>query len=446
MRLEPLDQELARETYLSAWTAGIGRAGDVLVEICHAIRNLPRGRGAPHALDLLLHGLALLTTDGRAAATPTLLSAAKALPGIPVEDVLRWGWSASGAIAAAWDDEAVLAICARNVQLTRDTGALADLPIHLSALSFATAFVGDFAGAAALISEIHSVAAATGRVAHDDAGLMGLRALQGKEAEALALINATVKPTEEPRQGIRVTTAHWAAAVLFNGLGRYEEAVSAARQADSNTFEPWASMWALPELVEAATRAGDSNLACDALERLAVATQPAGTDWALGVEARCRALVREGADADGLYREAIERLGRTLERPELARAHLLYGEWLGREGRRFDARKQLRTAHDIFVAIGMEAFAERARRELIATGEKMRKRSDQTRDELTPQEEQIARLARVGLSNPEIGAQLFISARTVEWHLGKVFTKLRISSRRELRAALPEHGGLFASA
>jgi DNA-binding CsgD family transcriptional regulator len=438
IRLEALDQELARETYLTAWTAGIARAGDVLVEICHAIRDLPRRPGPPPALDLLLHGLALLTTDGRAAATPALRSAAKALPSIAVEHVLRWGWSASGAIAAAWDDRAMLAIYARHVQLTRDAGALADLPIHLSALSFATAWVGDFAGAAALISELESVAVATGsRFAHDNGGLMRLRALQGKEAEALAMIEATVKPTDK-RQGIRVTVAHWAAAVLFNGLARYEEAASAALQAASNTFEPWVSMWVLPELVESAARVGQSGLARDALERLTSATQPAGTDWALGFEARCRALVSEGAAADGLYREAIERLGRTVVRPELARAHLVYGEWLRREKRRVDARDQLRVAYEQFTSIGMEAFAERTRRELAATGETVRRRTVETRDELTVQERQIARLARDGLSNLEIGARLFLSQHTVAYHLRKVFGKLGISSRRELAAALPD--------
>ena len=197
------------------------------------------------------------------------------------------------------------------------------------------------------------------------------------------------------------------------------------------------SVWALPELVEASARAGDAELARDALERLAATTQPCGNDFGLGIEVRCRALLSEGPAADELYREAIDRLGRTTLRPELARAHLLFGEWLRRESRRVDAREQLRTAHDMFVAIGMEAFAERARRELVATGETARKRSAETRDKLTPQEEQIARLARDGLSNPEIGAQLFLSPRTVEWHLGKVFTKLGIRSRRELARALP---------
>ena len=238
------------------------------------------------------------------------------------------------------------------------------------------------------------------------------------------------------------TQANWAAAVLYNGLARYEEAAAAARQATSNTFEPWISMWALPELVEAASRSGDTELARNALERLAETTQPAGTDFALGIEARCRALLSDGAAAEPLYREAIERLSRTQLRPELARAHLLFGEWLRREGRRVEAREQLHTAHDMFAAIGMEAFAERARRELVATGGKARKRSVEKRDQLTPQEEQIARLARDGRTNPEIGAQLFLSARTVEWHMGKVFTKLGIGSRRELDAALVSLGQL----
>ena len=235
------------------------------------------------------------------------------------------------------------------------------------------------------------------------------------------------------------TQAHWAAAVLYNGLARYKEAAASARQA-SSTFEPWIAMWALPELVEAAARGGDAALARDALERLVETTQPAGTDFALGIEARCRALLSDAAAADELYREAIGRLSRTRLRPELARAHLLYGEWLRRQGQRVDARKQLHAALDQFTSIGMEAFAGRARRELIATGGKVRKRSAETRDQLTPQEEQIARLARDGRTSPEIGALLFLSARTVEWHLGKVFAKLGIGSRWELRAALAQRG------
>jgi ATP/maltotriose-dependent transcriptional regulator MalT len=234
--------------------------------------------------------------------------------------------------------------------------------------------------------------------------------------------------------------AHWTAAVLYNGLARYKEAASAAQQATSNTLNPWMSMWAMPELVEAAARAGDVELARDALERLAETTQPCGNDVALGIEARCRALLSHGADADDRYREAIGRLSRTRLRPELARAHLLYGEWLRRENRRAGARAQLHTAYEMLAAIGMDAFAERARRELIATGETVRKRSVETVTTLTAQEAYIARLARDGLTNPEIGARLFLSARTVEWHLRKIFTKLGISSRRELHAALAQLG------
>ena len=231
--------------------------------------------------------------------------------------------------------------------------------------------------------------------------------------------------------------AHWAAAVLCNGLAHYEEAVSAARQATSDIVHPWPSMWALPELVEAAARCGDMAQAREALARLINTTEPCDTDFARGIEARCRAVLSDGPAADELYRHAIGRLSRTRLRPDLARAHLLYGEWLRRAGRRVDARQQLRTAHDLLSAMGMDAFAERARRELIGTGEKVRKHSDEARQQLTPQEEQIARLARDGLSNPAIGAHLFISARTVEWHLRKVFTKLDISSRNQLRAVLP---------
>ena len=231
--------------------------------------------------------------------------------------------------------------------------------------------------------------------------------------------------------------ANWAAAVLYNGLARYPEAASAARQATSDTVYPFPSMYALPDLVEAAARGGDAELAREALARLVEMTQPCGNNVALGIEARSRALLSDSAAADDLYREAIDRLSRTQVRPDLARAHLLYGEWLRREGRRLDAREQLRTAYDMLDEIGMDAFAERARRELVATGVKRRRRIDETRDQLTPQEEQIARLAREGLSNPEIGARLFLSPRTVEWHLRNVFAKLGITSRMGLHAALP---------
>jgi DNA-binding CsgD family transcriptional regulator len=440
-RLESFDLELARETYLTAWRAAalaghLAGGGDVLLEICRAVRALPPPPGAPRPLDLLLDGLALLTTDGRAAATPTLQRAAKALADMPMEDAMRWGLVSTSASAAVWDDEGMGAIAARQVQLIRDAGALAELPLYLATLGLARAWIGDFAGAAELVAESDSVAAATGsRFAPFTA--LRLRALQGREAEASALIAAAIEQAAAGGQGMAATQAHWAAAVLYNGLARYQEAVAAARQATSNTFEPWISMWALPELVEAAARVGDTELARDALERLAETTQPCGTEFALGIEARSRALLSAGATADELYREAIDRLRHTRLRPELARAQLLYGEWLRREGRRVDAREQLRTAHDLLAAIGMEAFAERARIELLATGETARRRTVETSGELTAQEALIARLARDGLSNPEIGSRLFISARTVKYHLRKVFTKLDISSRAQLDRALP---------
>ncbi|MET0227600.1 MAG: AAA family ATPase, partial [Actinomycetes bacterium] len=361
-RLEPVDLELARQTYLTAWSAAsvAGDLGgsDVVPEICRAVQALPPRPGGPRPLDLLLDGLALLTTDGHAAATPTLQRAATALLDLPLEDVLRWGWVAPAASNAVWDNDGARAISARQVQLVRDAGALAGLPLHLSALGIANAWTGDFAGAASNIAEADSVAAATGSQFFPWA-LLRLRALQGREAEASAAIASAIEQAAGGELGAAIW-AHWAAAVLYNGLARYEEAMASARQSTSNTFELWVSVWALPELVEAAARAGDTGLAREALDRLAETTQPCGTDDALGIEARCRALLSDGTAADDLYREAIDRLRRTRLRPELARAQLLYGEWLRREGRRVNARAQLRTAYDLCVAIGMEAFGERA--------------------------------------------------------------------------------------
>jgi DNA-binding CsgD family transcriptional regulator len=438
--LERFSVEFARETYLTAWAAAVFAGGaDDLPAICRAARALPPPVGTPRPVDLVLDGLALLQTEGRAAAAPVLLRAGQAIAegAMSVEDSVRWAWLATAASNAVWDDDSTHTIATRTVQLIRDAGALAQLPVALAALGTSTAWSGDFAGAAALIAEADSVAAATGsRIA--PYATLRLLALRGSETEASALIAGTIEHAVAGGQELAAINAYWAAAVLYNGFGRYEEAATAATKATSNTFEPFVSMWALPELVEAAERGGKAELARDALERLAETTQPCGTDMALGLEARSRALLHAGAAADDLYREAIDRLSRTRLPPELARAHLLYGEWLRREGRRLDAREQLRAGHDVFAVIGMEAFAERARRELIATGENVRKRSDDTHDQLTPQEEQIARLARDGLSNPEIGAQLFLSPRTVEWHLRKVFTKLGIISRRELRTALPQ--------
>ncbi len=443
-RLESLDLELARETYLSAWMAALfaGRfagAGDLL-EVSRAARGL-RPADRPRPVDLVLDGLTLLVTDGPTAAAATLRRAASAFAGadISVEEALRWGWLAQAAASAVWDDERWRAMLLRQVQIARDVGALDQLPIDLASLGTDAAWSGDFAAAAALIAETDAVCEATGTRSAPFAAML-LASLRGDQAEVSPLIEATIAEAAVGGQGIAVTYAHWAAAILYNGLGRHEEARAAAQQASQDKPALYMAMWALPELIEAAVRTGDTRTAADALARLAETTQAGGTDFGLGIEARSRALVSEGEAAVGCYREAIDRLGRTQLRPELARAHLLYGEWLRREGRRVDARTQLRTAHEMLAAMGAEAFAERARRELLAAGETVRKRTVETTSELTAQEASIARLARDGRTNPEIGAQLFLSARTVEWHLRKVFTKLGVSSRRELHGALANLG------
>jgi DNA-binding CsgD family transcriptional regulator len=444
-RLEPLDLDLARETYLSAWAAAmfaahLADAGD-LREVSRAARAAPAPAHPPRLVDLLLDGLTMLVTDGRGVAAPVLRQAAAAFASAdtPVDERLRWTWLAQVPASYLWDFDSVLVITDGASQLARDAGALDQLPIDLQAQAQIATWSGDIPAAAALITEARMIAEATGtRIA--PLAAMSLAALRGREIEAAPLIEATMTAGTAGGQGIAVSWARWATAILCNGMGRYAAAQAAAEQASQDMPEHFVSTFALPELVEAAARTGNTELAVSAVDQLAEATQAGGSDWGLGIEVRCRALVSRGQAADGLYREAIERLGRTRLRPELARAHLLYGEWLRRENRRADAREQLRNAHDLLSDIGMDAFAERARRELAATGETVRKRTVQTAadasQELTAQEAQVARLARDGLSNPEIGARLFISSHTVQYHLSKVFAKLGIGSRRELLTAL----------
>jgi DNA-binding CsgD family transcriptional regulator len=434
--LESANMQLARETYMTAWGMAVSVADqDTLSAVSRAVRNLP-APDHPGPLDLLLDGYALLVTDGAAAAATTLRQASAALIDISVSDVLRWGWVAVGASAAIWDDEAMRAIYTRQARVVREAGALRDLPYNVSSMSYALSWAGDFEGAAVAIAESDAVAAATGNPLPPYSALR-LLSLRGREAETTALIEATIQGSAAAGFGMGITAAQWAAAVLYNGLARYPEATRAARST-AHITEPWISTWLLPELIEAASRAGEIDVARAALERLVATTRPFDTDFARGVEARSRALVADGPEADSRYREAIERFGRTALRPELARAHLLYGEWLRRQRRRIDARDQLHTAYEMCAEIGMEAFAERARRELQATGETVRKRTKEAAAdaELTAQERQIAQLVREGFSNPEVGARLFLSPRTVEWHLRKIFTKLNITSRRQLRDVL----------
>jgi DNA-binding CsgD family transcriptional regulator len=348
---------------------------------------------------------------------------------------LRWGSIATIAALVLWDEEGWYAINKRLLQSAREAGVLVHMLIYIQALGALAAARGDVATAGSLNAENDAVAEATGaRLVRSVAVI--LAGLRGNEAEAAALIEDEVRSVSAAGQGVGVQWCQWISAILYNGLGRYEQALAAAQRASEEAPELYVSAWALPELIEAAVRTGKTRLADGALERLAEAVSIAESDWALGVLARSRALLSEGHAAEGAYREAIERLSRTQLRPELARAHLLYGEWLRREGRRADARKQLHIADQMFTNMGMEAFAERTRTELVATGERARKRTVETRDDLTAQERQIAGLARDGLSSREIAARLFLSPRTVEWHLRKVFNKLGIHSRGELAEAL----------
>jgi DNA-binding CsgD family transcriptional regulator len=444
-RLEPLDQRLARETYLEALSAvffpGLLASGESVLETAQAARAAPPSSQPPHASDLLLDGLALLITEGHAAGTPMLRRAVHAFRGEDIrrEQGHRWLSLASRVAAFLWDDEAWDAISARFAQLARDAGALSVLPLALTSRAGVHVFAGEFAIAASLVEEVAAVNEATGGSLAPWAALARV-SFEGREAEGFQLIEAATNEVVRRGEGQGLTFIHWVTAVLHNGLGRYEEALAAAQQAGEDTHASWWRNYGLVELIEAATRSGKPEHAVDALGQLSQATRASGTDWALGVEARSRALVSDGEAAEALYREAIERLERTRIRVELARGHLLYGEWLRRERRRRDAREQLRTAHELFTEFDMEAFAERARAELEATGEHARKRTVETVDDLTPQEAQISRLAADGATNQAIAAQLFISPSTVDYHLRKAFRKLGVKSRTELARHLLHPG------
>jgi DNA-binding CsgD family transcriptional regulator len=438
-QLERVDAGLARDTYLDAWGAALyaGRLSDrgTLLEISRAVGSTPRPDGTLRPSDLLLDSLATLVVDDRATAVPFLEEATRTFAAGPVPgpESLRWGWLTVVPTYVLWDEQATRSLCDRQLRTLRDAGALGRLIFDLGTLNLIALRCGDLADAAAATSERDTIVEATGTVLGPSSAML-LAAFRGREAEARALIESARREAIRLGQGIDLQLSEWMLALLCNGLGHYEEAVTAA--SNDNPEEMFVSAWATLELLEAAARSDRPDVANTALERILAATAVARTDPARGNEARCRALMSEGRIAEGLCREAIERLSHSRLRPELARARLLYGEWLRREGRRVDAPEQLRTAYDQLASIGMEAFAERARRELLATGEKVRKRTPVTRDELTARERQIAQLAGSGLSDPEIATRLFIRPRTVEYHLGKVFRKLDVNSRKELGRAL----------
>ena len=443
-RLEPLDASRARETYLDAFAAALSadrlvHGGDTR-EVAAAVLAADL-EPSQTACDLLLDGLALLVTEGYRVGAPALKHALATFRAEHADEEyeLRWLWLACHIARALGDDAAWDDLTARQVEIARRAGALSLLPVALDERAHADLFCGRLAEAVAHAAEADAVVTAT----DSHLALRGAIALaiwRGQEVEARALIEARRQEVLRRGEGIWLASTDWGSAVLFNGLGRYEDALAAAERAAADPHGLGTPMWLLTDLIEAAVHSGKPERAAGAVARLTEIAEANGTDWALGLSARSRAMLSEGEAAERLYREGIERLGRTRIRVSLARAQLVYGEWLRRQNRRVDAREQLRAAHELLTTTGMAAYAERARRELLATGETVRKRSVETLDELTPQEAQISRLAADGQTNPEIGAQLFLSPRTVEWHLRKVFSKLGISSRRQLRTALRDNG------
>lgn len=444
-RLEAVHPGLARETYVEALGAEIfvGRLGarDAM-RVAEAARAAPPGPDPPRPADLLLDGLATRFADGYAAGVEPLKKALRSFREHAVrskDGIIRWLWTACPVApepmaADLWDDESWHELATHAVRLARDAGALASLPIALSYRAAVHVHAGEFAAASALIHEADAITEATGNAPLRYTSL-ALAAWRGEEVPAVRLIESSVREATARGEGRALGLAGYATAVLYNGLGRYDAALAGAKQACGHDDLGFFG-WSLVELVEAGVRSDARDLAADALGQLQERAGAAGTDWALGVLARSNALLEHGRSADGLYREALTRLERCRIVVHLARAHLVYGEWLRRENRRVDAREQLRLAYDMLVSIGANAFAERARGELAATGETVRKRVFESRDELTAQEVLVARLAAQGRTNPEIGAQLFISPRTAEYHLRKVYTKLGITSRRSLRDAI----------
>jgi DNA-binding CsgD family transcriptional regulator len=438
--LESLDPNLARATYLDALNAALfaGRlaTGGSALEVSRAALGGPRSSQPPLAWDLLLDGVALLMTDGPSIGVPILKRAVSAFSAeaIAAEESMPWFWLAGRVAAFIWDYERWDLLTGRQIQVARDVGALGVLPLALNARAGVHIFAGELSAAASVYAESDALSEATGRAV--SYGALPLDAFGRSEDEAARRIATGTSEFVARGEGMGLTVAQWATAALYNSLGRYEDALAAAEQAAEDPHELWFSTWVAVELIEAASRTGKTERALGALEWLAATARASGNDWGLGVEARSRALLSDDDAAESPYREAIKRLERTRVHLDLARAHLLYGEWLRRRGRRRDAREQLRTALEMFTSMGTDAFTGRAERELLATGERVRRRTVETLEELTAQEAQIAQLARDGLSNAEIGARLFISQHTVAYHLRKVFTKLGITSRTHLSRAL----------
>ena len=445
-QLEPLDVRLARDTYLEALSAAMfaGRLalGGGLREVAEAACAAAAPPGPARPPDLLLDGLAVLITQGFAAGAPLLKQAVAAFRGADVStgEQLHWLWLACHAAALLWDHDSWDVLSLRLIRVSREAGALMALPIAYNTRAAMHLFAGDFTHAASLTAEAQSVREAMGS-SIAPYGALAVAAFRGREAEAAVLIEAGTKDAERRGEGEGLSFVHWAIAVLCNGLGRYEQALAAAQQACDDSHVQWFVNWSIAELIEAATRAGTPGRTAGALDRLSEMTRASGTDWALGIEARSRALLTGGEGAEALYRVAVDRLGRACLRAELGRAQLVYGEWLRRRRRPRDAREQLRRAYETFDAIGAEAFAGRARIELRATGGQAREHAVEVADALTAQEALIARLAGQGGSNPEIAAQLFISRATVAYHLRKVFVKLGVTSRDQLARVLAGRPG-----
>jgi DNA-binding CsgD family transcriptional regulator len=450
-QFEPLDPRLARETYLDAlWSAMFGgnvSSGYDALAVARAARAGPPPPQPARPPDLLLDGLALLATEGYLAGMPVIKQAMSAFRGadLSAEEGLRWLWPACHTAVLVWDYNSWDILSARLVTFARDAGALTALPIALATRAGVHLFAGELAEVASLVTQASSVTEAIGGSFAPD-GALTVAAFRGCEADTPALIEAAAKQAQRSVEAGGLSYVQWVTAVLFNSQGRYELALATAQQASEGSPTQQFSIWGLAELIEAAARSEAPDRAAKALELLAETTRASGTDWALGIEARSRALASGDAAAESLYREAIDRLGRASLRVELGRAHLVYGEWLRRQRRRRDARDQLARAYEIFDLAGAAAFAERARNELRASGGQARERAVATRDPLTAQEAAIARLAGEGASNPEIAAQMFISPATVAYHLRKVFAKLGITSRNQLARALPAEPGAAPAA